>query len=368
MDILLNKTIKTDKSIILTPAKELKKGDIIPIVSDTMFKIMLGNESKKKFTAYFLSLILNRDKDLIEENMEFIKNDLDQDKFIEAKRSVDVIIKLDGKLYNIEMNNNKNILSLERNIDYATKLYSSSRKRGTKYNYDYVFQININNFYFEGEEETIGEYELININDSTKSLTDKLHFMYFYLPKMLEKYYNKDKLTELEKLLLVLNSKEVGEFSDIKEENSIMEDIEKDAYNASSDDEIIGLYDKEEEDEWMRKALAYQAAEKTRKENAINFMKIGTSLTDISKALEIDIKELEKIREENNIPNYDEITGVYDKEEEDEWMRKASAYQAAEKTRKENAINLIKNGVSLDLISKSLNISIEELERINKEN
>ena len=97
-----------------------------------MFKIMLGNEKKKKFTAYFLSLILKRDRKEIEDNMEFIKNDLDQDKFMESKRSVDIIIRLGDKIYNIEMNNNKNVLSLERNIDYATRLYASSGKRGNK--------------------------------------------------------------------------------------------------------------------------------------------------------------------------------------------------------------------------------------------
>lgn len=268
-----------------------------------MFKIMLGNEKKKKFTAYFLSLILKRDRKEIEDNMEFIKNDLDQDKFMESKRSVDIIIRLGDKIYNIEMNNNKNVLSLERNIDYATRLYASSGKRGTKYNYDYVFQININNFYFEGNNETVVEYEIIKVKDNKKSLTDKLHFMYFYLHKILEKYYNKDKLTELEKLLLVLNSKEVGEFSDIKEENKIMEEIQKDAYKASIDDEIIGLYDKEEEDEWMSKAMAYQAAEKKNEENAINFMKMGTPLKDISKALGLSIKKLEELREKILSPN-----------------------------------------------------------------
>ncbi len=235
--------------------------------------------------------------------MEFIKNDLDQDKFMESKRSVDIIIRLGDKIYNIEMNNNKNVLSLERNIDYATRLYASSGKRGTKYNYDYVFQININNFYFEGNNETVEEYEIIKVKDNKKSLTDKSHFMYFYLPKILEKYYNKDKLTELEKLLLVLNSKEVGEFSDIKEENKIMEEIQKDAYKASIDDEIIGLYDKEEEDEWMSKAMAYQAAEKKNEENAINFMKMGTPLKDISKALGLSIKKLEELREKILSPN-----------------------------------------------------------------
>ena len=74
----------------------MKDGDIIPFVADTMFKIILGSESKKENTAYLLSLLLDRDRKEIEENMLFVKKEQDQQKYKGAKRVVDLIVKWRG--------------------------------------------------------------------------------------------------------------------------------------------------------------------------------------------------------------------------------------------------------------------------------
>ena len=44
------------------------------------------------------------------------------------KKTVDLIVKIDGVIYNIEMNNNYQKTYIERNIEYITELYKSSRK------------------------------------------------------------------------------------------------------------------------------------------------------------------------------------------------------------------------------------------------
>ena len=41
--------------------KELKEEERIPLVSSTMFEVMLNNESRKKYVSYLLSLILEKD-------------------------------------------------------------------------------------------------------------------------------------------------------------------------------------------------------------------------------------------------------------------------------------------------------------------
>ena len=57
----------------LKKPEELGKDDIIPIVRDVMFKTMLGNESKKKYVSYFLSLVLEKDYKEIYDNIIFLK-------------------------------------------------------------------------------------------------------------------------------------------------------------------------------------------------------------------------------------------------------------------------------------------------------
>ena len=57
-------------------------------------------------------------------------------------------------IYNIEMNNNYQKTYIERNIEYTTELYKSSRKMGEGYKYEYTYQININNFTFKDREKT----------------------------------------------------------------------------------------------------------------------------------------------------------------------------------------------------------------------
>ena len=53
------------------------------------------------------------------------------------------------------MNNNYQKTYIERNIEYITELYKSSRKMGEGYKYEYTYQININNFTFKDREKQV---------------------------------------------------------------------------------------------------------------------------------------------------------------------------------------------------------------------
>ena len=176
------------------------------------------------------------------------------------KKTVDLIVKIDGVIYNIEMNNNYQKTYIERNIEYITELYKSSRKIGEGYKYEYTYQININNFTFKDREKT-SEVFMIR-NEEKEVLTDKIKIMHLYLPKIKEKYYNKEKLSELEKLMLVFNLTNKNELNDIIGENKIMEEYKKEALDASHSEEVIGLYDKELEDEILKRATYQEGIEK----------------------------------------------------------------------------------------------------------
>lgn len=260
MKCLLDEKINKKFKYELKNSKELESDDIIPMVSDTMFHIMLGSEKNKKFLCYFLSLVLERKYQEIYDNIKFVKNEIENENYYDAKKTLDLIIKLDGKLYNIEMNNSYSKESLERNIDYAGELYKSDRKRGKNYHYMYVFQINMNNFTFSDRRKVKDIFMLRN--ESGEVLTDKIKIMHIYLPKIREKYYNKEKLDELEKLLLVFNSTKNSELEDIVGESDIMKEYKEEAQKVSHDSEVIGLYDKELEDKYLKDAIYDNGIEK----------------------------------------------------------------------------------------------------------
>lgn len=236
--IMIERSISKKNAYVL---EQMKKGYKIPIVSDTMFLAMINNEKRKKYAAYLIAEVLQVSFEDVYNNLIFVKEKLDQDKYKEKGKTVDFVCKLNGEIIGIEMNNNNQVKPLlERNISYAADLYKSDLHKGEIYHYNKVIQININNFSFKGNNKVIEKYLLKN--EEGEIFTDKLEFIYIYLPNIRKKDYNK--INTLEKLLLVFNE-DTNKSSIIAKGDKIMEDYVKEAVDTSDDDEVIGLYDKE---------------------------------------------------------------------------------------------------------------------------
>ena len=283
---------------------DYEKGEMLPLVSDTMFEVMFNNESRKKYVSFFLAKLLEKDFKEVFNNLKFEKEKLDKENYYDKGKVVDLVCSIDEKVYNIEMNNNTTKERLERNIDYMGRLYGSL-KRSDKYNYNDVLQVNINNFNFKGNKEEIQKVFLMT--EEGEVLTNKIKIINIYLPLIKRKLYNKSELTDVEKLLMIANEKDSKDLENIMEGNKLMEEYRSDAYDSSQEEEILGLYDKEKEDEWLRKAEVYgaredgikQGIEQTKIENAKNLIKKGVDLKIISEAIGLDIEQLEKLKKEN---------------------------------------------------------------------
>ena len=255
---MLNREMSRKNSYKLKKIEELKKGERIPIVSDTMFHVMLNNSSRKQYSAYLIALVLNLDYEKVYDSLIFVNNKLDREKYKDSGKTVDFVCRLNGKIIGIELNNNSSKASLERNISYAADLYKSKMVSGKEYDYETVIQININNFTFEGNSKIKEEYSLRN--EEGEKLTEKLKFIHIYLPNIRKKCYNKEKLNVLERLLLAFNEEE--NLSDITKGDRIMEEYVKESIKASMDEEVIGLYDKELHLEKLRLSELKEAREK----------------------------------------------------------------------------------------------------------
>ena len=240
--------------------EEYYKGYKIPIISDTMFKTMINNTDRKQYASLLISIVLNKDYKEIYDNIEFIKGTLDKEREIEKGREVDFICKVDNEYVGIEMNNNFSKSALERNISYCMDIYKSNLRRGESYSFNHVVQININNFFFKGNDQGEEEYSLKN--NKGELLTDKIKIFNIYLPLIRKKYYNGEELSYLEKLMLVFNEEDNEKLSKVYEGESIMEEYVKDAKRASMEDDVVGLYDKELHEEKLRITELEEAREK----------------------------------------------------------------------------------------------------------
>ena len=300
-----------DKEISKTNSYKLLdyyKGYKIPIVSDSMFKTMINNESRMEYICYLIASIFNEDYNEVLKNTKFIKNNIDKYKNEESNKTVDLLCKIKGKILNVEVNNNTSKSSLERNLGYMFSLYSANMKRGHKYNFNEVIQININNFRFKGRKDVLEECYITNINHIPKDINDfqiysnKIRIINIYLPNIRKKDYNKLKLYE--KLLLIFNENDNQLLKNLSKGDEIMEKYVKESKEASEQDEVIGMYDKELHDEKLRLAEIDEYREKgieegiqqNQKETALKMLQKGYDITDISECTGLSLEDLKKLK------------------------------------------------------------------------
>ena len=140
------------------------------------------------------------------------------------------------------MNNNTSSDVIDRNLEYAFRLYSNKNSR---YDYNSVIQININNYAIEGNKNIIEVYTLKN--DDNQLLTNKFMVIQIYLANLREKWYTEgiESLSVAEKALLVFIEPSIDDSFKFGKGIDIMEEFIKDAIKASNNDILLEAYDKE---------------------------------------------------------------------------------------------------------------------------
>ena len=214
------------------------------------------------------------------------------------------------------MNKNKTRTNLERNLDYMFRLHGGGMKIGDEDNYESCLQINVNNFAFEGKTEVLDEYMIVNLNNVDEIYTNKVHIINIYLPNIRKKDYNS--LKDYEKLLLIFNEEDDEVLDMLSEGDDIMKEYIEDSKNASEQDEVIGMYDKELNDEMLKRAEIRENREEAYNEG------------------------LESGREEGR-------------------------EEGSLESKRETALKMIQNNLSFDLITECTGLSLEELNVLKKE-
>ena len=297
--------LELDNEYVLKLSRNIKKGQKISILSDTMLKAMFQNENRIKYSAKFLSYFIDVEYENILNNICLAKNELDKNNENDKGERCDYVALLSDTSLNIEVNNNSSLEVLERNMEYAHRLYSKKIKRGEEnYQYTQVIQFNLNNFAFKGNDKIVDIYTVTN--DDNIGLSNKLIFVQIYVPNLRKKWYTKGmkSLSEEEKYILALVEMDLDKLNDLGGEN-IMDEYVKEAEEVSFEGGVGEAYDKEWalRDQGYRDGLSQGKAEgfsqgkiENKKEIAKNMLSKAMEVELISEITGLSIEEIKNLK------------------------------------------------------------------------
>ena len=309
--------LELDNEYVLKLSRNIKKGQKISILSDTMLKAMFQNENRIKYSAKFLSYFIDVEYEDILNNICLAKNELDKNNENDKGERCDYVALLSDTSLNIEVNNNSSLEVLERNMEYAHRLYSKKIRRGEEnYQYTQVIQFNLNNFAFKGNDKIVDIYTVTN--DDNIGLSNKLIFVQIYVPNLRKKWYTKGmkSLSEEEKYILALVEMDLDKLNDLGGEN-IMDEYVKEAEEVSFEGGVGEAYDKEWalRDQGYRDGLSQGKAEGREEgkaegkaegisegknerniEIAKNMLKDNIPVESISKYISLSIDEIKNLK------------------------------------------------------------------------
>jgi len=347
-ELLYNKKIDKEYSVDLG---KLNKGEKASILSDTMFKTMFQNSNRLKYSCKFLSYYLDISYEELLGNIKLVKNEIDKKYENDKGRYCDYVATIKGSTINIEVNNNSDVKVMERNMEYAHRLYASKvrRKSSGELEYTQVIQFNLNNFSFVGNDKIIDKYFIQN--EEGIRLNNKLIFIQIYVPNLRKKCYNlgRDNLREEEKHLLAFIERDVELSKELGEGDEIMEEYIDEAVEVTGEEFFGEAYDKE----WALKDEGIRDGQRQMIEALI---KQGVPTDIISKCTDISYEEIVEMAGE-------EFFGeAYDKEWalKDEGIREGRE-EGRRDAQKEMVLSLLKENVDINTIAKCTDLSIEEI-------
>lgn len=276
---------------------------------DCIFKaIMLDPENRdylKEIIHYITEIPLSELEHIQVENIDHIISHKNN-----KKMQSDIIVSVGNRILNIEMNKDYYPGVFNKNSAYLQKIGASLYITNKNYlDTKQIIQINFDNFnYFKGNQEIykfIYKEEKSNIILPENAIKYHVDLAYIY-----DKCYNKpvENLSKFERccLLLMAETKEFA--SKIVGNDKIMKKVYEKLESLNSDEEIIGLYDAQKEEERVRQTQLLGAErkgiekgiEKGQKEKTVEIAKKmlneGIDLDMIAKITMLSIEELESLR------------------------------------------------------------------------
>ena len=219
-------------------------GKVIPANFDPVFKIVMLD--CPNYLAFLVSSFTNIPKEKIKGRIRVQNSEHKLSNAKERKKTSDLIIKVDKMLANFEMNNRYFDGLFIRNEAYLGKIEGESLNVSEDYSSMNSFlQVNFNNFSHFKVKSPILKFYYTDMKNRIIE-TGKVKKYHISLPKLKKKYYNGDKLTKLEKALLILSIDKIKDLDEISKGDEDLMEAAKRIKEATFDINTIGLYDAEE--------------------------------------------------------------------------------------------------------------------------
>ncbi len=308
----------------------LNEDKVITMMSDEVFKNVLQDRSCEDYLIDILEGITKINKEYIKRNLVFKNSELTKEEIEEKGKITDLLIELQSNIINLEMNKYYYEGIFNKNDRYVTKIKEGMISKKEKFGEEKkVIQINFNNFDMF-DERVIIKFEMIDkerglIRSEYMRVTDT-EIYYINLKRVRQKYYNKEELTKLEKELLIMTTDNKKELEEISRGYKEMESVAKKISKLSKEEEMQGIYLKEEQEAFIRDQIRAYAMADGRKEGRKEGREEG--------------------RKEGHKKGFEE--GTLNKQ-------------------KEIVKNLLKEGVDIKIISTSTGLSVEEIEKLRSE-
>lgn len=287
------RTISKNSGDVIT----FKSKDLIPITSDVMFKALFQRQDNIKFPCKLLSYILDVTYEELLQHLKFTKTETGKKTKNELSYRQDLVVTLNDVHINIEMNNNSSEEIRDRNLSYIMRLREDNM---SKRQYNQIIQINLNNYCYKDDNSIRRDY--VFMDNENNILTNKIVIIDIYLPNIKKKSYNKSRLSEMEKFLLIGIEEDPIKALEYMGDDIVMQELNSRISEFCLSDDLRESYDKE----WALKDQARrdgidEGIEQGKCEIITKLLKGGMTIEEISTITEIPIEEIQNIKQDNNI-------------------------------------------------------------------
>ena len=234
------------------------KHKIIPMTNDRMFKAVLTSKEARDYLADIISEITGLPKENLKRDMTFKSPEHPVSGISESKKISDLVVEVKDGVINLEMNETYYKKLVDRNFEYIVKL--KSNLVGESYNeIKKVIQINFDNFNKYNDERIVIKFEMMDETGLKEGVS--LESYHVILPNVKEKYYNEREKDELVRKLVILVEERDEELQKLIDANMELRPVGKKMVEISRDEELNGIYDREEHERRVRNSLIEDALE-----------------------------------------------------------------------------------------------------------
>ena len=234
------------------------KHKIIPMTNDRMFKAVLTSKEARDYLVDIISGITGLPKEDLKRDMTFKNSEHPVSGISESKKISDLVVEVKDGVINLEMNETYYKKLVDRNFEYIVKL--KSNLVGESYNeIKKVIQINFDNFNKYNDERIVIKFEMMDETGIKEGVS--LESYHVILPNVKEKYYNEREKDELVRKLVILVEERDEELQKLIDANMELRPVGKKMVEISRDEELNGIYDREEHERRVRNSLIEDALE-----------------------------------------------------------------------------------------------------------